>query len=143
MQDIAPIREKIRHRRAITAKQRRAAKLVSEAIREGTEITQGELVIAAGYGPTVADKPHLVTRSQGYLAALAELGLTKELVVNALQEDIKAKPQRRAFELSIAGKWLGLEQKGDVTNQGVSIQNAVIIIQAPTNGLVEPPLDNK
>lgn len=128
--------------RGVSARQRKAATLVVDAVRKGKNITKGELVKQAGYADSVSLLPTKVTESKGFLVALAELGLTKELVVSALQEDIKAKPQRRAFELSIAGKWLGLEQKGDITNGSMSIQQAVIIIKAPDNGSTKPPLDH-
>lgn len=114
-----------------TSRQRKSAKALSDSIRSGKHITKKSVVLAGDYSATMAKSPALVTESKGFLHALAELGLTKELVVNALREDIEAKPQRRAFELSIAGKWLGLEQKGEVVSSTTNIQNAVIMIQSP------------
>lgn len=114
-----------------TSRQRKAAKALSESIKSGRHMSKKDVVLAGDYSRTVANRPTLVTESKGFQIALAELGLTKELVVSALQEDIKAKPGRRAFELSIAGKWLGLEQKGEQPSSALNIQNAVIIIKKP------------
>jgi hypothetical protein len=121
--------------RGATFRQRKAAKLVAEAVRLGKNTTKGEIVKQAGYAESVSLLPTKVTESKGFLLALAELGLTKDLVVSALQEDIKAKPGKRAFELSIAGKWLGLEQKGEAPHSGTNIERAVIIIQAPSKAI--------
>lgn len=83
----------------------------------------------AGYSPSTATRGIVTTHQQGVQQALAELGLTKELAISALKEDIEAKPQRRAFELSIAGKWLGLEQRQEPTTQTNVIGQAIILIQ--------------
>lgn len=125
----------------ITHRQRKAAKLVVEAVRKGQNITKGEIVKMAGYSDNIALQPSKVTESKGFLAALAELGLTKEFAVSALVEDIRLKPQRRAFELSIAGKWLGLEKKEEHMSSVTTIQNAVIMIAPPVKGSVEPLKD--
>ena len=115
-----------------TYRQRKAAKIVSEVLRNNTTITKGQVLQQAGYSLEQSKKPQDVMQSQGFLVEMAKLGLTKEFVVSALQEDIALKPQRRAFELSIAGKWLGLEQR-DTTPQTQTINNAIIVIQPPTD----------
>lgn len=121
-------------KRDITPRQRKLARAVVENLGRGRLNSKKELLQSVGYSEIQALNPQQVTRAPGFLAALAELGLTREMAVSALAEDIAAKPQRRAFELSIAGKWLGLEQKGEITSTTTSIQNAVIIIQAPKEG---------
>ena len=81
--------------------------------------------------------------SKGYIKELEKLGLTRELVGVALLDDIKAKPQHRAFELSIAGKWLGLEVKPDIKDTQMSSPNVQINIVLPANGSTKPLLDHK
>lgn len=114
-------------------KQRRAAKLVSEVIRDNnTEISKGEILLRAGYSETQALKPSVVTNSVGFKVELAKLGLTDELVVPMLVQDLENNPNKRWLGLSIAGKWLGLERKGeDAKPTNTLINNAIIIIQAP------------
>lgn len=91
----------------------------------------GAVMKATGYSTVQSKNPQQITQSEGFLVALAQLGLTKELAVSSLVEDIMLKPQRRAFELSIAGKWLGLEQRDKPEPQSMAINNAIIIVQLP------------
>lgn len=128
-------------KRQITVRQRKLAQAVVENLGSGKIHSQKGLLRAVGYSEVQAQNPQQITQSVGFLAALAELGLTKELAVSSLVEDIKAKPQRRAFELSIAGKWLGLEKKEETQSSTTNIQNAVIMISPPTNGSVKPLKD--
>jgi hypothetical protein len=127
-----------------TPLQRRLAQTLSGVISGNIKVkTSKELLLRAGYSPTMSEKPELVSSQQGVQKALAELGLTKEFVISALREDIEAKPQRRAFELSIAGKWLGLEQRNDKEPTSSTTNNTLIVIQQPQNNVVKPPLDHK
>jgi len=89
-----------------TVKQKKAAKVV---ISGGTP-TDG--MRAANYAPSVIRKPIVLTESQGYKEALAEYGLTEELITSALVEDIAKKPQKRLGELSLGADILGMK-KGD------------------------------
>lgn len=89
---------------------------------------------SVGYSDVQSLKPQAITQSQGFLKALDELGLTDEFIVSSLVSDIRAKPERRAFELSIAAKIRGMEKRADVNNgQGLSmaINNAIIVVQLP------------
>lgn len=127
-----------------TSRQRKSAKALSDSIRLGKHMTKREVVLAGDYSETVADSPALVTESKGFLKALDDLGLTDEFIVSSLVEDIRLKPQRRAFELSIAAKIRGLDRRADnAGNSNMSIQNAVIYITPPSNGPVKPQLDHK
>lgn len=132
---------KVVQRRAPTPKQRKAAKALSENIRDNNETkSTGEILREVGYTLTQSLKPQVVTNSQGFLAALDELGLTDEFVVSSLVEDIRLKPQKRAFELSIAAKIRGLDRRAEVAPQGtMNIANAVILFNTPKERLTEPP----
>jgi hypothetical protein len=126
-------------RQSPTPKQRKLAKIVSENIRTHDKPkSTGELMLQAGYSATLSLKPSAVTQSQGFLKALDELGLTDEFIVSSLVSDIRAKPERRAFELSIAAKIRGMEKRADTNNgtlQNMAINNAIIVVQLP------PPSD--
>lgn len=127
-----------------TPKQRKLASLVADNLGHNKETkTMGQLMKQVGYSEVQTRQPQQITRSQGFLVALDELGLTDNFVVSSLVEDIRAKPQRRAFELSIAAKIRGLDRRAD-ENMGSSVQiaNSIIVINAP-NGSTEPLLDHK
>lgn len=124
--------------RAPTPRQKRLARLVAENLRTPEKpLTTGALLVKAGYSLAQSLTPTEVTRSQGLQLALAELGLTKELVVPMLAADLENNPGRRWLGLSIAGKWLGLEQRQETQQQNV-VKNAIIIIQAPTPPQLPP-----
>lgn len=132
------------YKHSIKPRQRKLAQLMVENMRTGKEKHLGVLVKQAGYTDAMATKPVVVTRSQGFLAALDELGLTDDLVVSSLVEDIRLKPQRRAFELSIAAKIRGLDRRADEGSSGaIQIANALIMIAPPSNGSVKPLKDRR
>lgn len=93
-----------------TIRHRRAAKLVAE--NGGDSKSIGEVMKKAGYSDEIMRNPQKVTNSEGFQMALAEYGLTKELVVTALSDDIKAKPANRVKELALAANILRLTQQG-------------------------------
>ena len=84
----------------------------------------------AGYDDTTAKNPKNLTESKGYKELLAEYGLTHELVVTALVDDINAKRKNRTAELKLASDILGLAQpqKVDVTSKGESISTPLVRI---------------
>lgn len=115
-----------------TPKQRALARAVVENLGSKTVKSTKAVLRSVGYSEVQSRNPQQVIQSDGFIKALADLGLTKELAVSALVEDIQLKPQRRAFELSIAGKWLGLEQRDkQPETQNMAINNAIIIVQSP------------
>lgn len=124
------------YKAVIKPRQRKLAELVVENRRTGKEKHLGQLVKQAGYPPATQVKPNVVMNSRGFLAALDELGLTDDFVVSSLVEDIRSKPQRRAFELSIAAKIRGLDRRADtISNTSIQIANAVILVQSPPKPL--------
>lgn len=137
----SPTKEKRKHTiKEGTPRQKKLAQGVLEAVRTRANTPKTKLLQEAGYSLKLSQQPSRIIESQGFLVEMAKLGLTKEKAVSALVFDIDNKPLRRAFELSIAGKWLGLEQKNDTPNNSMSIQNAVINIQLPDNGSTKPQI---
>ena len=119
--------------RSPTPKQKKLARLFSDNLSDNTKtVSQQALLVKAGYSLNQARRPSDITRSQGFLKALDELGLTDEIVVSSLVEDIRLKPQRRAFELSIAAKIRGLDRRADSEqSQNIAVNNAIIIVNTP------------
>ena len=79
--------------------------------------TKGEALLQAGYSPIVALSPTKVTESKGYKELLKEYGLTEGLITKALVSDIKAKPKRRFFELSLGSEILGMKKRAPEDDQ--------------------------
>lgn len=118
-----------------TPKQRKLARAISNNLRPDvvTKTTE-QLMLKVGYSKSQSIASTQITQSQGFLKALDELGLTDEFIVSSLVSDIRAKPERRAFELSIAAKIRGMEKRADVNNtntQSMAINNAIIVVQLP------------
>lgn len=109
-----------------TVRQKRVAKIRLE----NPELEKGELVEAGGYSPAVVKTPAKVLESKGYKEALAEYGLTEELITSALVEDINAKPEKRFNELSLGAEILGMKKR-DEKPSGTTIANFTQIIINP------------
>jgi hypothetical protein len=80
----------------------------------------------AGYSEAIARNPQKVTDSQSFQALCEELGLTDNLLVNALVEDIKTKKGERKQELE-----LGFKVKGrlkDPVPPGANQNNPLFIL---------------
>lgn len=92
--------------------------------RKGTTLTEREIQkTAAEIAHENMNKPKI----KETIDAIAErVGLTREFVIGALQEDIEAKPRKRARELELAGKWLQLEKPPttNILNLGLSDEQA-------------------
>lgn len=117
-----------------TPKQRKLARMVVDNLTSNVTQTTKEMMVKVGYSVNQATASTEITRSQGFLKALDELGLTDEFIVSSLVSDIRAKPERRAFELSIAAKIRGMEKRADANagvSQSMAINNAIIVIQLP------------
>lgn len=85
----------------------------------------------AGYDDTTAKNPKNLTESKGYKEICEEYGLTDELIITSLVEDIKAKPQNRKPELELGAKMKGLmieKKEIDHTSKGEKITNINYII---------------
>lgn len=61
-------------------------------------------------------------QSKGFLALCEQKGLTDELIVDSLTEDIKLKPQNRLGELTLAAKIKGLLTDKNEVREDVKIE---------------------
>ena len=90
-------------------------KIVLEKIVEnGGNISQAMLEV--GYSPNTAKTPQKLTGSIGFIELCEEKGLTNNLLINALVEDIKEKKGNRKAELE-----LGFKIKGILNNTKLNI----------------------
>ena len=99
-----------------TYKQKRAfAKIVdnhgniSKAMRE------------VGYSPKTVKNPKNLTESKGFKELLVKHGLTDELILTALTDDIHNKPRNRKAELELAAKLKGWLRDGGVVAGNVNL----------------------
>lgn len=86
-----------------TIKQRKA---VEAMVENGGVVSRA--MIAAGYSKETAKSPNKLTDSQGFKQLCEECGLTDNLILKSLTEDIKKKPQNRKPELELGAKIKGL-----------------------------------
>ena len=86
-----------------TEKHKKVAKILMEG-----EDNFGLAMRKAGYSETYSKNPQQLKEKVGFQEAMAAYGLTDELVVSSLVEDIKAKPQHRVEELRLGAKMLKL-----------------------------------
>lgn len=94
-----------------TLRQKRAAKLVLNGATPTQAMTE------AGYAPSSIHKPgEALLSTQGYKEALAEYGLTEELIASSLVKDIKAKPKRRSRELELGADILNMRKRDAGSN---------------------------
>jgi len=96
----------------ITEKQKRA---VQAMVENGWIISKA--MITAWYSKNTAHCPHKMTQTSWYKALLAQYWLTEELIITALVEDIKMKPQNRKPELELWAKiwWMLIDRVEQTT----------------------------
>lgn len=99
-------------RRVPTPKQRKGALAVIENAQLDKPKPLGEVLENVGYG-SIAENPSRIIEAQGFKQALAELGLTENLITTSLVEDIKAKPKFRIQELKLGAEILGMVKRED------------------------------
>lgn len=100
-----------------TEKQKRAIDLL---VGNGGNVTKA--MIDAGYSKNTANTPQKLTESDGFKELCEEYGLTDELLLDALVEDIKSKKGNRKAELELGFKVKGkLTDKIDHTTKGEKI----------------------
>lgn len=98
----------------MTNKQRNLARITAEKINAGEPLpSKGKLVELGGYGIVVQKTPGKVLDTVGYKKALAEYGLTEQLVTLALVEDIKKKKGNRVGELKLAAEILNMKNQDE------------------------------
>ena len=89
-------------RPAVTLKQKRTSEILAAHPQKSTASAMRE----AGYGPGMVNNSQVLMRSPGFKQALADCGLTEDLVASSLVADIKAKPAKRVEELKLAASIL-------------------------------------
>ena len=104
-----------------TIKQKRVAKLLIDAAAMDNPPTKGQILESAGYGKGVAKTPDRVLEAQGVKDALAEYGLTEELITTALVADIYNKENNRLGELKLGAEILGMTKREDSGNKTLII----------------------
>lgn len=105
-----------------TIKQKMA---LARIVENGGNVTQAMRDV--GYSEGSVNNPSSLTRSEGFKALLKSSGLDEDLVIRALVEDIKEKPQNRAKELKLASEILGLQKQGSITIAGEDAEKSIIV----------------
>lgn len=81
----------------------------------------------AGYDETTAKNPKNLTESVGFKELCEQYGLTDNLLLSSLVEDIKKKEQNRKAELELGFKIKGrLTEKVDVMSDGEKLQPLLV-----------------
>ncbi len=94
-----------------TLKQKRLAIGLTRNSLSNIPLSVGAVMREIGYSNTISEQPSRITESLGFKKALEELGLTEELIVTALVDDILNKPKQRVKELTLAADILGMRKK--------------------------------
>ena len=84
-------------------------KAVNKLVGNGGSIT--EAMREAEYSENTLNTPQKLTESKGYKELLIKHGLTEDLIVGALVEDIKSKPGKRLGELQYGGELIGINKE--------------------------------
>jgi len=88
---------------------------IEKTLENGGNITQA--MREAGYREATINNPSNLTNSKGFQELCEKGGLTDDLLINALVEDIKTKKGSRKAELELAFKIKGrFVQKVDITS---------------------------
>lgn len=100
-----------------TARQRKAAQLVSENLKADKPRSVAELLEEAGYSKSMALRSTEVTRSQGFLAVLEAAGVTDDKLAIVLNDGLEAE------DLNTRHKYLetGLRLKGHGKADNISV----------------------
>lgn len=97
-----------------TIKQKKAVELLAKG-----ETNVGKAMREAGYSPASAKNPKHLTDSQGFKKLCKDYGLTEDLILKSLVDDIKAKPKNRVGELRLGA---GILKMTGGEGGGVAVQ---------------------
>lgn len=86
-------------------------KLAVEKLVENHGKSVSGAMRAAGYDPDTAKNPKNLTESKGFKELMEKAGLTPDLIINSVVEDIKAKPGKRVGEMRLGADMLGLTKR--------------------------------
>lgn len=98
-------------------RQRKAAVAVVENAKSDHPLPIGQVLKSVGYGTGLQTQPARVLESQGFKVALAEMGLTTELITESLVDDIHEKPGKRLGELRLGAEILKLTKPESDPNE--------------------------
>ncbi len=101
----------------------------------------GTVLGSVGYGEIIQD-PKRIVESPGFKQALADLGLTEELITSSLVNDIKDKPKARLGELKLGAEILGMVKREDPNDKPKS-QNTYNFIFNPDTQAEIKTLEDK
>ena len=76
-------------KRTPTPRQRKAAQLIAENSRADKPKSLRGILLEAGYSQDIADRPRMVTQSDGFLAILDEAGVTDDNLAKVLGDGLK------------------------------------------------------
>ena len=111
-----------------TVKQKRA---LDKIVENGGNVSRAMMEV--GYSPRTAKTPQKLTESKGFQELMEESGLTDQLLIDSLVDDIKGKPKRRFKELELGFKVRSrLSPEGnEAPTKSVTNNITQIIINAP------------
>lgn len=76
--------------------------VIKKIVENGGNISKSMREV--GYSPMTAQDPKKLTSSKGFKELCEQYGLTDELILTSLVDDIKGKPKNRKPELELAAK---------------------------------------
>ena len=110
-----------------TLRQRKVAKLIIENATLDKPLNGGQIVEKGRYSKSMVIKPSKVLESKGVKDALAEYGLTEELITSSLVSDIENKPKNRLGELRLGAEILKMNER-----EGGENKTLVLVVTSET-----------
>ena len=92
----------------------------------------GKAMIEAGYSKNTAKNPQNLTLSKGYKNLLSQHGLTEELIIRSLVEDIRIKKGRRIAEMGLGAEILGMRKLGPYIANQITLQDEMTVSVNPS-----------
>lgn len=83
----------------------RQKKALNKIVENGGNVSKAMRDV--GYSPATAENPSKLLDSKGFMQLMDEKGLTDDLIITSLVDDIKSKPSNRTPELTLAVKMRG------------------------------------
>lgn len=94
----------LKHFRLLTDRQKN---VIRNVVKNGGEGGMKRAMLQAGYAPSTAMQPACLTKMPKFREALDEI-MSKDMIIQCLNDDILAKPANRVAELSLASKIRGM-----------------------------------
>jgi len=98
---------------------------VDKLVGNGGNVTKA--MRESGYSENTLHTPSKLLDSKGFLELMDEYGLTDDLLIKSLVDDIRAKPSNRTQELTLAIKMRGrIIDRQDITTAGEQLKVALV-----------------